>query len=98
MTPAEVMNNSINMMNHLNNVRFPARNSRELKYSFTMGIGGTSMIVLAIAESDGLNYSQAIQDGLDYVCDELNQIERHCVCTCSYNEEMNITTYFIIPV
>ena len=98
MTPAEVMQNSINMMIHLNNVRFTIQNARKLKYTFTMGIGGTSMIVLAIAESDGLNYSQVIQDGLDYLCNELNQIERHCVCTCSYNEEMNITTYFIIPV
>ena len=94
--PAYYMNDSLNMSRDLSCVRYGESNTNltELKYNFVMV---DTAVILTIADSEDLNYSQAIQDGIEFLIDlhGVETIGKYSVCHAEYNERSNMSTYYI---
>lgn len=95
-TPAYYMNDSIQMQRKLSCVRYGESCSQvdELKCTFVMV---DTAVILTIADSENLNYAQAIQDGIQYLNDlyDTETIGNYSVCHYQYNERANMSTYYI---
>ena len=95
-TPAYYMNDSINMNRKLSCVRHGESCTQltEVKYNFVMV---DDVVILTIADSENLNYSQAIQDGIEYLIDlhGVETIGKYSVVRYEYNERSNMSTYYI---
>jgi len=95
-TPAYYMNDSLNMTRALSCVRYGELNTNltELKFNFVMV---DTAVILTIADSENLNYSQAIQDGIDFLIaiHGVETIGKYSVCHAEYNERSNMSTYYI---
>jgi hypothetical protein len=99
-TPAYYMNDSVTMQRELNCVRYGESCSQlsELKFTFVM-VDSTeeSPIILTIADSENNNYTQAIDDGIQYLNDlhGVDTIGNYSVVHYQYNERSNMSTYYI---
>lgn len=98
-TPAYYMNDSREMQRKLDCVRYgvygeSCSQRTELKFSFVMV---DTAVILTIADSENLNYAQAIQDGIEFLNKiyDTETIGNYSVCHYQYNERANMSTYYI---
>ena len=97
-TPAYYMNDSREMHRKLACVRYgescTISKADELKFSFVMV---DTAVILTIADSENLNYAQAIQDGIEFLNTiyDTETIGNYSVCHYQYNERANMSTYYI---